>query len=208
MIVVVNFKTYPQSTLKNAVKLMRALEKVSKLAKVVAVPALYDMYHKTKVTVFAQHVDACSEGAHTGSVSPYTLKRMGVKGTLINHSEKSVTDIDKRVEECKMAGIQTIVCTPDEKLIRKVKVKPTYFAYEPPELIGGEVSVTSAKPEIVRKAVKATKVPVLCGAGVKGHEDLKTAIELGCVGVLIASGITKAKDQYKALVELIKGKKL
>ena len=46
-------------------------------------------------------------------------------------------------------------------------MEPTYIAYEPPELIGGNVSVSSAKPEIIAQAAKACngKTKLLVGAG-------------------------------------------
>jgi len=70
--------------------------------------------------------------------------------------------------------------------------------------------VTSAKSEVVSGAVDRIrsanpKVEVLCGAGVKTGRDVQRALELGTVGVLVASGIVKAKDPEKALRDLGKG---
>jgi len=63
---------------------------------------------------------------------------------------------------------------------------------------------------VVINSVKAVKgiapdVGVLCGAGITRGEDLKSALELGAEGVLLASGIIKAKDQRQALLELVAG---
>ena len=44
---------------------------------------------------------------------------------------------------------------------------------------------------------------VLCGAGVKSGEDVRKAIELGSMGVLLASGVVKAEDKEKVLTELV-----
>jgi triosephosphate isomerase len=46
-------------------------------------------------------------------------------------------------------------------------------------------------------------VKVLCGAGISKGEDLLAALELGSVGVLLASGIVKAKDPRVALEDLV-----
>jgi triosephosphate isomerase len=46
-------------------------------------------------------------------------------------------------------------------------------------------------------------VPVLCGAGVKTGKDVRRALELGAKGVLLASGVVKAKDPRKALQDLV-----
>jgi triosephosphate isomerase len=48
-------------------------------------------------------------------------------------------------------------------------------------------------------------VGVLCGAGITTGEDLRAALDLGSEGVLLASGIIKAKDQRQALEELVSG---
>jgi triosephosphate isomerase len=87
---------------------------------------------------------------------------------------------------------------------------PDYVAIEPPELIGSGIPVSKADPEIVANSVQAVKriapdVGVLCGAGITHGEDLKAALDLGSKGVLLASGIIKAKDQRKALQDLVAG---
>jgi triosephosphate isomerase len=85
---------------------------------------------------------------------------------------------------------------------------PTMIAVEPPELIGGDISVTSADPEIVSGTANLVKsvnpdVRVLCGAGVKNGEDVAMAIQLGTEGVLLASGVTKANDPQGILADLV-----
>ena len=85
---------------------------------------------------------------------------------------------------------------------------PTFIAVEPPELIGGDVSVTNADPAIVSDTVAVVKsvnpgVRVLCGAGVKNGADVAKAIELGAEGVLLASGVTKAQDVDAVLADLL-----
>jgi triosephosphate isomerase len=57
------------------------------------------------------------------------------------------------------------------------------------------------------KSIRAIsgRVGVLCGAGVKNGKDVEKAIELGTDGVLLASGIVKAKDRRAVLVDLVSG---
>ena len=47
------------------------------------------------------------------------------------------------------------------------------------------------------------EVKVLCGAGITTGDDVKAAINLGTVGVLLASGVVKAKDWYSAIMNLV-----
>ena len=87
-------------------------------------------------------------------------------------------------------------------------LNPTYIAVEPPELIGGDISVTTADPAIVSDTVAAVKavnpkVRALCGAGVKNGRDVAKALELGAEGVLLASGVTKANDVHAVLADLV-----
>jgi triosephosphate isomerase len=42
---------------------------------------------------------------------------------------------------------------------------------------------------------------ILCGAGISHGEDVTGALKLGAHGVLVASGIVKAKDPYRVLRE-------
>ena len=86
-------------------------------------------------------------------------------------------------------------------------MNPTFIAVEPPELIGGEVSVTNVDPAIVSGTVEAvnriSKVGVLCGAGIKNGKDVSKAIELGASGVLLASGVTKSDNPEATLTDLV-----
>jgi len=85
---------------------------------------------------------------------------------------------------------------------------PDLIAVEPPELIGGDISVSSAQPDIIRNAAKLIGCnKLLVGAGVKNGKDVRIAIELGARGVLLASGVTKAKDPKAVLMDLVSGLK-
>jgi triosephosphate isomerase len=44
-------------------------------------------------------------------------------------------------------------------------------------------------------------VKVLCGAGITNGNDVKKAIELGTYGVLVASGVVKAENPKKVLID-------
>src|SRR2546429_499067 len=76
--------------------------------------------------------------------------------------------------------------------------------------VADDVSVTTAKPEVISRALDRIhavnpKVVVLCGAGVRTRKDVAKALELGTSGVLLATGVVKSKDPEGALRDLIKG---
>jgi len=165
-----------------------------------------------RIPVMAQHVDPKQPGSQTGWVTPQMVRAAGAIGTLLNHSEHRLPhqEIARTVNACRTAGLLTCVCadTPANSGMMAT-LGPDMVAVEPPELIGGDISVTEARPEVVSEAVSAVRsvdanIPVLCGAGVKTGKDVKKAIDLGAKGVLLASGVVKAKDPRAAIEDLVR----
>lgn len=161
------------------------------------------------VEVFAQHIDPVEPGSHTGSILAEGVKEAGASGTLINHSEKRLEkdEIEARIEKANKLGLTTIVCAQSPEECKELKeLEPDYIAFEPPELIGGDTSVAEAEPEIIEDAVEAASpVNALTGAGIHTTEDVRKSIELGCKGVLVASGVVKAEKPGEEIKELVKG---
>lgn len=168
---------------------------------------------KISIPVFAEHIDPIKPGSHTGWTLPEAVKNAGAVGTLINHSEHrlKLADIDVCIARAKELGLDHIVCSNNVATSKAIAAfSPNFVAVEPPELIGGDISVTTADPGIVSKSVNAVKkvddkVKILCGAGVKNGKDVTKAVELGSDGVLLASGIVKAKDKEKVIRDLASG---
>lgn len=207
---VVNFKAYSQATGPEAAKIAEKCRKAGEETgeRVIVTPQHLDMLRVDGAEKFGQHLDSVEQGSQTGHVTAEALKEAGCTGTLLNHSENRMEQekIRKAVERARKNNLTTIVCAQDpEECETLSSFSPDFIAYEPPELIGGDVSVSESKPELVKEAVERSKVPVLTGAGVKDTEDVETAVELGCDGVLVASGIVKSEDPKKAARELCEG---
>ncbi len=204
-LIVVNTKTYQKGTGKELAELYTAAKEVG--AWIAVQNTDIRSAKRAGVTVYAQHVDAITYGSHTGHVLPEAVKEAGARGTLINHAEKKVSQkvLKEIVKRCKEVGLQTIVCADSIQEAKKIaRYKPDYIALEPPELIGGEVSITEADPDIITQAVQEIPIPLLVGAGVKNKKDVQTALRLGAVGVLLASGvISKPKNSAQALKKLV-----
>lgn len=209
-LLVVNCKNYQQGLGKAAVKLANELKKHKSVLPIICVqPTDISEVKKTGITVFAQHVDANEPGAHTGNILPEAVKAAGAKGTLINHSENRLPHpiIAQTVKRCKALKLKTIVCAKDAKEAKKLAIlNPDYIAVEPPELIGGNISVATAKPDLIKSSKKAVgNVKLLVGAGVKNAKDTQISLKLGAKGVLVASGVVKAKNIKSAIKDLVKG---
>jgi len=215
-LILINFKTYLEATGERAVKLAKYAEEVSEEfdVSIAVAPQFADIFRvsqEVSIPVFSQHIDAIEPGSHTGSILGESVKESGAIGTLINHSEKRLTlaDIEFCVRRAKELDLLTVVCTNNIKTTEAASaLNPDYVAVEPPELIGTGIPVSKADPEVVRGSVEAVRrisdsVRVLCGAGISKGEDVKAALDLGTSGVLLASGVVKAKDQREALRELL-----
>ena len=220
-LIIVNFKTYLEATGKKAVELAKKAEKVSLETKVSigVAPQPTDMStiaKSVKIPVFAQHTDPVQPGSHTGHVLAEAVKETGATGTLINHSERQLklSDIDAVIKITREKGLVSVVCANNPSISAAVAtLKPDILAIEPPELIGTGIPVSKAKPEIVTNTVRLVreinqKVVILCGAGISHGKDVAAALRLGTRGVLVASGIVKAKDPYSVLREFAEATKL
>jgi len=204
-IIVVNFKTYKSG--KDVVGLAKALEKVDKDI-IVGISAcdLSSVSKGTKLKVYCQHVDYFIPGRYTGFILPEAAKAAGAVGVFLNHSEHKLSFdvIEKTVKRCKEIGLKTLVFAGDVTEAKNIEtLAPDYIVVEPPELVGGDISVSTAKPELISDVAKALKSKFLVGAGVKNYNDLKISLEKGASGIALSSAITTAVNPAKVLKELI-----
>lgn len=213
--IIINFKNYPQALGERGIGLAKELEVVGKdfpeVELVLAVPAtsIASISRAVSLPVYAQHIDPFDPGQTTGFVIAEAVKGAGAVGTLINHSERPmakemITDAVRRALKLRMI---TVVCAPSLDDIRRVKtVNSDFIAYEPPELIGGDLSVSEAQPDIIAEAVTASRpTPILCGAGINSRKDVEKALKLGAEGFLVASDVVTAENPGKELRDLMEG---
>ena len=214
-IVIVNTKAYQEGIGKRAISLAQIMEKIGEeycvnMAIAVQPSDVYMVSSEVNIPVFSQHIDPISFGSNTGWILPQAVKEAGAKGTLLNHSEHRMDteDIAKTIKVAHATGLTTVACSSNIPVTRTIaSFEPLYVAIEPPELIGGNISVTQAQPEIVRGAVQEAldvnpKVLVLCGAGIKNGDDVSKALELGAEGILVASGVVNALDKRSVLEDM------
>ncbi|WP_393971037.1 triose-phosphate isomerase [Oxyplasma meridianum] len=214
--VIVNLKNYKESTGQNLIGFLGSLKGIEneKNVRIIMAVSPLDLVNAKKYSsyeIFSQTVDPVPKGAFTGKIPIEGLLEIDVKGSLVNHSENRIGSekIESIMGISKKLNFETVICVESlEEARRYAPMKPEFIAYEPPELIGGEVSVTTAAPSIIRDVVDAcsgSDVKVLVGAGVKNADDANKSIELGAHGVLIASGIVKSHDPLKSLKGIIQG---
>jgi triosephosphate isomerase len=196
-LIIVNFKTYSQVEGDGAMELARVCDDVAastgvSIAVCPPMPELSRIASEVDIPVLSQHVDLRRSEPRTGHITLAAIKAAGAVGTILNHSERRLilADLADLVRGCRETGLQSVVCTNDlDTSLSAAMLGPDYIAMEPPELIGGDIYVTTANT----------------GAGVKDAKDLSLALELGTVGVLLASGIVRSKDPRSSLLSLCKG---
>jgi triosephosphate isomerase len=213
---VINCKNYEEISGDKIIKFVKIAEKVSKKynVKIAISPPqhLIGLVSNSSIPILAQHVDDSKVGSTTGFVIPELLKQSKVKGSLINHSEHRISskEIEKLVLKLSDLKMISILCVKDIAEVKKyLKLNPDYIAIEPPELIGSGKAVSTEKPELIAKAASIVndsknKTKLLCGAGIVSGEDVSKASELGSEGILVASGIIKAKSWNKIISEFSK----
>jgi triosephosphate isomerase len=221
--IVVNAKAYPEVTgAASCLRLARACARVAAasgvgialappLAELAGLARRRSLAASVPLPLFGQHCDPREPGAATGWVTAEALAAAGAVGSLVNHAEHKLphAEVAAVVARLHANGLASLACADSLAEARALAAfKPTMLAIEPPELIGGTVSVTTADPAIVSDAVKAVRkvapgTLVLCGAGVKTGADVSAALRLGAHGVLLASGVVKAADPAKALRDLV-----
>ena len=132
---IINCKNYNEISGEKINKLALIAEKISKKYKIQI--ALAPPHHllasikKSKLLVFAQHLDDAKVGSTTGYMIPEIVKKSKVNGALINHSEhrispKEITNLVKRLKKLKM---KTVVCVKNVREAEKYsRLNPTYLS--------------------------------------------------------------------------------
>jgi triosephosphate isomerase len=219
-IILVNFKTYKQATGKNAVKVAKICDSISKKNRIkvmvaVQVADIFPVSRKVKIPVLAQHVDYFEQDRHTGAILPEDIKQEGASGTLLNHSEHKLKFgiLKKTIMRCKENKLVVVACAASVNEAKRIaKLEPEYIMFEDPKLVATGRSITKIKPISVKnfanmlKRIKSKSIP-LCGAGISSKQDIELALKLGCKGIGVSSAVIKAKNPRKGLLRLIESRR-
>ena len=205
MITIVNFKTYKQG--RDVLNFAKRIEKTDKNI-IVGVQAsdVREVADKTHLRVYVQHVDAFEKGRNTGFIIPESVKADGAIGTFLNHSEHRLRFdvLKKTIQRCKRIKLKTAVFAGNLDEARRIeKLHPDMLIIEPPELVGGKISVSTAKPELIKNIAKKIRMKFLVGAGIKNRKDVEVAMRLGASGIAVSSSVMTPKNPEKVLRELM-----
>ena len=214
---IINCKNYEEIAGEKIIKLAKIAEKISKKYKIkiaIAPPHhLIPLITKFGIIVLAQHLDDKKVGSTTGFMIPEIIKKSKIDGSIINHSEHRITESEIKylVKRLKKLNLKSIVCVKNVCEVKKyAKINPTFLAIEPPELIGTGRAISTEKPQLITNSINAVQsaknsTKLLCGAGIVSAEDVSRAVELGSKGILVASGVIKAKYWESILSDFSRG---
>jgi triosephosphate isomerase len=178
------------------------------------------------LTTFAQNVHWEREGAYTGEISPAMLLALGVRGSLVGHSERrqyfGETDegVARRAEAALGAGLRVIACVGetqeereagDTETVLRVQIgalaaacgahERLVVAYEPVWAIGTGLTAT---PDMAQEAHETIKSlldrPVLYGGSVKPENADELLAQPAVDGALVG-GASLDVESFASICE-------
>jgi triosephosphate isomerase len=174
------------------------------------------------LTVYAQNVHWAPEGAFTGEVSAEMLLDLGVKGSIVGHSERRqhFCETDEsawsRAEHALEAGLGVIYCVgeqeeereaghSEEVLRRQVSVLQPHerlvVAYEPVWAIGTGRTATAEQAQQAHAFIKSlVEGPVLYGGSVK-PENAEELLSQPDVDGALVGGASLELESFRAICE-------
>jgi triosephosphate isomerase (TIM) len=177
---------------------------------------------ETGLRTFAQNVHWAPEGAFTGEISPPMLLALGVRGSLVGHSERrqyfGETDagVARRTHAALEAGLEVIACVgetlaqreageTEDVLRRQVSVLEAHprlvLAYEPVWAIGTGLTATPEQAQEAHAFIRSLlDVPVLYGGSVK-PDNAEGLLSQPDVDGALVGGASLDVDSFRAICE-------
>lgn len=161
------------------------------------------------VQLGVQDLSAYPAGAYTGEINGLHLNQLGVRFSILGHSERrrylreTSQDIAKKVEQALDSNITPIVCIDKDQIDEQADLIPDQqkskivVAYEPVHAIstfGGQEDPLPTTLQVVSqiKDVFGVNVPVLYGGSVNPENSLPYLQEESIAGVLVGSASLEA----------------
>lgn len=189
-------------------------EQVKSNIQVLVAPSLVHLLLAVGCKPFAvtsQDVSPFPPGSYTGAVNATQLKDLGVKYSLIGHSERrryfheTSSDVANKAKELVSAGITPVICLAKEDVVPQFAAlddelqNQCIFCFEPPADIGGTVAAPSELIEETVAMIRSyTSAPVLYGGSVNDG-NIKSLLALQIDGVLVATACL-IPDQFNSIL--------
>jgi triosephosphate isomerase len=174
------------------------------------------------ITTYAQNVHWEAEGAYTGEISPPMLLTLGVRGSLVGHSERrqyfgeSDETVGLRTRGALAAGLRVIACVgetleerqrdeTEDVLRRQLSVLEPHphlvLAYEPVWAIGTGLTATPEMAQEAHAFIKSlVEAPVLYGGSVK-PDNAEALLSQPDVDGALVGGASLDVDSFTAICQ-------
>jgi triosephosphate isomerase len=168
-------------------------------------------------TLAAQDVSSFPKGSYTGAVNASQLQELGVKYTLVGHSERrryfheTSAEVANKVKELLSVGITPLLCMDEADIDSQFAaldaeyLSQCIYCYEPNEGIGGTQTATPKQITAVRAKI-ATYVdnPQFIYGGSVNPDNVGELLKLNLAGVLVGSA-SLHPEKYLSLVRASHG---
>ena len=206
---------------------LKEIEKIIFKGKLILCPTYLNLTVETDIVLGAQDVSPFEDGAHTGEISAKQLSAIGVKYSIVGHSERRLNENEKelfnKIKRLLENGMTPILCVGERKLDReKGSTKAVLgnqlasvtnylmenersniiIAYEPVWSIGtGELPTNEEIKEVI-DFIKS-KLPnnkVLYG-GSANEENIDTLKEIEGIDGYLVGGLSLKPDKLQIFLD-------
>ncbi len=157
------------------------------------------------VTLGAQDVSGFGEGAYTGEVTASMVKEVA-QWVIIGHSERrkyfAETDeqLQKKVEQAKLAGVKVIYCVPDDATV--VPGGVDVVAYEPVWAIGtGKTDSPENANAVVTSIKSKTGVATVIYGGSVVADNVASFVGQSAIDGVLPGGASLDPEKFANLVK-------
>ncbi len=174
----------------------------------------FDVYRISRgvknLFIFGQHIDPIKSGPTTGKILPEALYASGAVGTMINHPENQIlfSDVQQSITRAHESNLISLTFAQTlEQAIAITHMGAKMIVIEKPEFIASNTILDSSYMKKVTVAVHTVRssILVLQGAGIQSGKDVGDVLEGGVAGTGSSSGIFKAENPQRMVVEMISG---
>lgn len=218
-IVVANLKMYLK-TIKEVEKFQNEMEKYKDYFVVAPQNIYIENFTKKNFIVSAQN-SSDEDGAHTGEISPYSLRDLNVKYTILGHAElkekypEERKYLVKKIQKAINNDLIAILCVGEkektdcfDEIDKQLKgILPNdklIISYEPAWAIGGKELPQIDKIEKLASYIKSKGHKKVLYGGSINEKNIKELVKIKTIDGYLIGSCAYNTDKLKKIIEVVK----